>query len=143
MRLFVAADLTPEVRAALPTTGAPEKLHVTLVFLGSPAEVPVLDLSPPHAPLRVTDVIRLGRVVAAGLWDQTGAWTAYRAALAEALGVAQARPWRPHITLSRRRRFLEVEPVSFIPPGVTLYRSAGGRYEALARLLAPRPDAQA
>lgn len=136
MRLFVAADLPDAVRAALPCAGAREKLHVTLVFLGDREEPPGLALTPPRAELRVVGPARLGRVFAAGVEDPTGAWTEYQAALAAELGVVAARPWRPHITLSRKRRPDPVEPVTFVPPSVTLYESRGGRYAVLARLSA-------
>ncbi len=154
MRLFVALDLPEGV--VLPVPGAPwrpvppENQHVTLVFLGALEEPPALTEPPPAAPLALGEAIllppRRPRVLAVRLNDLTGAHTAYQARLAAALADAGAyvpedRPWLPHVTIGRTRERVhrdaelpEVEPLEFTPPSATLYRSAGGRYEALSRM---------
>lgn len=158
-RLFVALDLPAEVRAALPVPGAPwrpvapEKLHVTLEFLGSvadPGPVVATLAQPPAAPLAVAEAVllppRRPRVLAVRLEDSTGAITAFQARLAAALAAAgvhqaEARPWLPHVTIARTRERVrrgapvpDVESLTFTCPTMTLYRSAGGRYEPLAQL---------
>jgi 2'-5' RNA ligase len=149
VRLFVALDLLPHL--ALPVPGPPwrpvprEKQHVTLVFLGDVDAEPALALAPPAAPLRVDSCVHLPprrpRVLAVRLADPSGELTRYQAALAAALGHVEERPWLPHVTIGRTRERVrrgapvpEVEPVELVAPSATLYRSAGGRYEALARL---------
>jgi 2'-5' RNA ligase len=151
LRLFVALDLPAAVRfpaPAAPWRAVPrEKQHVTLVFLGDCDEPPALELAPPVAPLRVETCITLPprrpRVLAVRLADPTGALTAYQRVLAEALDHVEERPWLPHVTIGRTRERIrrdaplpEVEPVELVAPTATLYRSAGGRYEPLARLSA-------
>jgi 2'-5' RNA ligase len=147
LRLFVALDLPGAL--ALPEPPDPWRptrlQHVTLVFLGERAEVPVFEDAPPAAVLEVDEPIllppRRPRVLAVRLRDPSGALTAYQARLAEALGVIEDRPWLPHVTIGRTRERVsraaplpEVDPAAFTCPSATLYRSAGGRYEALVRL---------
>jgi 2'-5' RNA ligase len=146
VRLFVALDLPAAV--VLPTAEPPWRpvppgnQHVTLVFLGSLDEPPAFDDAPPAAPLVVEEAIvlppRRPRVLAVRLADPTGAHTEYQARLARALDRVEDRPWLPHVTIGRTRERVrarerpDVERVEFTPPSATLYRSAGGRYEALA-----------
>jgi 2'-5' RNA ligase len=151
VRLFVALDLPAEV--SFPEPRAPwraiprAKQHITLVFLGSVETPPPLELAPPAAPLTVAGCVllppRRPRVLAVRLADPTGALTRFQAELAAALGHVEERPWLPHVTIGRTRERVrrdapvpETERAEFVPPSVTLYRSAGGRYEPLARVLA-------
>jgi 2'-5' RNA ligase len=146
VRLFVALDLPDEV--TLPVPGEPwravprHQQHVTLVFIGSVEEAPPFADPPPAAPLVLREAIllppRRPRVLAVRCDDPTGAHTEYQARLARALDRVEDRPWLPHVTIGRTRERMgrdaalpEVEQVEFVPPSATLYRSAGGRYEAL------------
>jgi 2'-5' RNA ligase len=148
VRLFVALDLPEAV--AFPAPDAPwravprSKQHVTLVFLGAVDPDAIALPPPPAAPLLVDRAVllppRRPRVLAVALADPSGVLTRYQAALATALDRAEERPWLPHVTIGRTRERIgrgtplpDVEPVEFTAPSVTLYRSAGGRYEPLAR----------
>jgi 2'-5' RNA ligase len=84
--------------------------------------------------------------MAVQLGDPTGSSIAMQAALAAALQAAglyepEHRRWLPHVTIGRSRAPVarpvalpDVEPVEFLPPSVTVYRShPGSRYEALSR----------
>jgi 2'-5' RNA ligase len=153
VRLFVALDLPGGVVLPVPEAPwrpvPPENQHVTLVFLGSLAAPPELDEDPPSAPLVVEEAIllppRRPRVLAVRLADPTGAHTEYQARLAARLAAGgfyepEDRPWLPHVTIGRTRERVrresalpEVEPAELVPPSVTLYRSAGGRYEVVSR----------
>ena len=149
MRLFVALDLPEGI--AFPAPSEPwravprDKQHVTLVFIGSADAPPPFTLRPPSAPLVVDAPVllppRRPRVLAVRLSDPTGAFTAYQARLAQALDRVEDRPWLPHVTIGRTRERVprgaplpELERLEFVPPGATLYRSAGGRYEPLVTL---------
>jgi 2'-5' RNA ligase len=149
LRLFVALDLPADV--AFPAPDAPwravprSKQHVTLVFLGEADPDAIAVTPPPAAPLVVDGVVglppRRPRVLAVALADPSGALTRYQAALAAALDRAEDRAWLPHVTIGRTRERVRREaPVpavaaaSFVCPSATLYRSAGGRYEPLARI---------
>ncbi|MEA2123769.1 MAG: 2,3-cyclic 3-phosphodiesterase [Solirubrobacteraceae bacterium] len=147
MRLFVALDLPADISFPLPEPPwrpvPREKQHATLVFLGSVDAAPVFDAAPPAAPLVIDAPVllppRRPRVLAIRMTDPTGALTAYQARLARALGVVEERPWLPHVTIGRTRERVrgdaplpELEAVTFTCASATLYRSAGGRYEALA-----------
>jgi 2'-5' RNA ligase len=153
VRLFVALDLPADL--VLPVPEPPwrpvprDKQHVTLVFLGSVGAPPPVEEPPPAAPLVVEEPVllppRRPRVLAVRLADPTGAHTEYQARLAARLAAAgvhepEERPWLPHVTVGRTRERVRgdialpaVERAEFVSPGVTLYRSAGGRYEALSR----------
>ena len=135
MRLFAAADIPGAVRAPLAVWGAAcageiaglraipaERLHLTLVFLGSrdDEEAPVI-----------------GELVTACADGPV------EVSLGEPLWLS---PRRPHVTVARVRRGAGVRPgdvalprvpsPSFALEALTLYRSHPGpapRYEALAR----------
>ena len=167
IRAFVALDLPSDVRAALPVPSDPpwravsrESLHVTLAFLGGVGEEALSSVQEavrgavrPVGVLRCSRVLMLPsrrpRVLSVELEDPSGACVALQAAVAGALSAARVyeperRRWLPHVTIGRARGAVdrraplpEVEPVEFVPPSVTVYRShLGGRgparYEALA-----------
>ena len=127
-RLFVALDVPPEVRGelaalAVEMAGArwtpPERLHVTLRFLGdTPAErVPALEAalretkSPPLA-LRLDGLTafpsrRSPRLIAARIAPDADLADLQRQveAAAQDLGFEpEGRPFRPHVTLARLKR---------------------------------------
>jgi len=153
-RLFVALDLPPDVRAALPPPPDPWRpvdpgaLHLTLAFLGSqPAVEPVLaalpDAPPPAGALRTVRLRALPprrpRVLAVEFEDLDGACTALQATVAAALAAAgvyepEHRRWLPHVTVGRARGpvdgrapLADVPPLVFRPPALTLYESLLGR----------------
>jgi 2'-5' RNA ligase len=129
VRLFVALDVPPGVRAALATWAheavgederlrliAAESLHATLVFLGErpDAEVPRLAaavigaVDAPAPPLVVDGPIWLSprrpHVLAARLADLSGGVARIHAAVLEALGrEPDPRPLLPHVTVARVR----------------------------------------
>ena len=127
-------------------------LHVTLVFLGqTPAsDVPAVWGSVPdgvRAPsLTGAGLLALPRrrphVFALTLGEHDGGAATLQRGIAEALGVAERRPWLPHITLARVRKGHRVTRLADDPPrvdpfdatAVSLLRShPGSRYEVLER----------
>jgi hypothetical protein len=140
VRLF-AGVAVPPLDVAVPdgVRRVPEAgRHVTVFFLGERVDVPAL---PP---------VRAGRL-------RTGAPAWFGSALAlevedldgvlgevHAQGIAgwapERRPFRPHVTIGRlpravRRPALPAAPapVTWVVGELVLWRSAGGRYEPLAR----------
>lgn len=141
VRLFVAADLPDDVRAALaawrPSDGAlrpvaPEYLHVTLCFLGSVAESLVepvgaatVACAAPVGPLAVGGGLwlppRRPRVLAVALEDPEGRLGEVQAAVSSAMErVAgyrpEVRPFLPHVTVARVRRGEKAPRGELAPP---------------------------
>jgi 2'-5' RNA ligase len=140
VRLFAAAELPGEVRAALAGWGAAvgdprlrpvgeDSLHVTLVFLGeqpddAAARLGAAVVACAEGPVRagLGDPVWLspGRphVLAVGLTDPDGALGALRARAVAALGVAdERRPFLPHVTVARVRRGERIRPAhETLPP---------------------------
>lgn len=127
---------------------APDKLHLTLHFLGDvatariPELIAALEGPTPAFTLRLVtaEVWRQGAAVLApsappeelgALHDRIGA-TLQRLALP-----VEARRFRPHLTLARDARGAtppaNPEPIDWPVSAVRLVRSLGGRYEALAQ----------
>jgi len=162
-RLFLALWPSPEVRAALvahqslwqwpPAAAcvAPEKLHVTLHFLGDQPQASIaplqraLDTLPRAEPFVLEGwrptrwhggLAVLEPVPQAGL----APLSALHAALAEVLrqqGLpVEARPFRPHVTLARRAAGAtppeEVPLPRWPAQGVALVLSERGRYQVLS-----------
>jgi 2'-5' RNA ligase len=143
---------------------APEAVHVTLVFLGYKPEKEIPRIAelmrasvpggePPElAAMGVKPVPpRRPRLFALDLDDDGGRAVAVQAVLSEAfaaekLYVPEKRPFWPHLTLARVKRFAVAQPLEAPPPpsaawradAVTLYRSTllrqGARYDALERV---------
>jgi RNA 2',3'-cyclic 3'-phosphodiesterase len=172
MRLFAAVDLPDDVRHPLAAWGtacaevcpqlrpvAEERLHLTLVFLGSrPDEeaegFAALVAGCADGPVDVAlgDVLWLAprrpHVLTVALHDASGALAALQARVADALDVHEDRPFRPHVTVARVRKGARVRPSEVeLPPlpaassfgleALALYRSHLGprpRYEALSRV---------
>lgn len=134
LRVFIAIDLPDEVRAqlgafqrSLKETGArvswvaPEKIHLTLVFIGdlfaarvAPVAGAVDQAVRPGAPFAFAlegagyfGSARSPRVLWAGIPSPPEALMTLQARLAEAVaaqGIAlESRPFRPHVTLGRVR----------------------------------------
>ena len=175
MRLFAAADIPAAVRAPLASWGAAcadavpglraipeERLHLTLVFLGSRAdgeapEIGELVTACADGPVEVAlgEPLWLSprrpHVLTVAVADPSGRLAEMQARVSAALeaGVgheSERRRWRPHVTVARVRRGAGVRPgdvalprvpsPSFALEALTLYRSHSGpapRYEALAR----------
>ena len=171
MRLFAAADIPDDVRLPLAAWGAAcaevcgelrpvteERLHLTLVFLGSRPdeegeELGSLVVRCADGPVDVAlgDVLWLAprrpHVLTMALHDASGALAALQARVADALGVHEDRPFRPHVTVARVRKGAQIRPSEVkLPPApsgsfgleaLALYRSRLGpkpRYEALAKV---------
>ena len=121
----------------------------------SPAAVRSEPSTPPEAPpLRLLQSIALPprrpRVLAVELDDPTGALTALQARISTALQdtglyTPEPRHFLPHVTIARARgaiarehAYVDVEPLEFVVPAVTVYRSrtdpAGAVYEPLHRV---------
>ena len=171
MRLFVALELPEDVRTALWVWSAgldpaawrrvpPERLHVTLAFLGERPESDVAAVDEvlsrcaaaagPLA-LRCAGVVALPRrrprVVAVELSETGGGLAALQRAVSEGLvraGVfeAERRPFLAHVTVGRSRRHggggeetLGMPECDFAAPALTLFASrpgpGGPRYEPL------------
>lgn len=147
MRLFVAVDLPAAVRGALHDWAAslrdpalrliaPERLHVTLLFLGESEPVPLP--APGRAPqLAVARPRRTPRFLAVSLEDPTGRLAALQAAVVATAGrTPETRPFWPHVTVARPRgrgpgaprRELPAPPeLAFEGTALTLYRSRLGQ----------------
>ena len=159
LRLFVALDLPAPARAALaafrtaaadPAVWRPvpdEALHLTLAFLGHRPEtdvaaiVDVLRSAPMHAPrLALGPALALPpkrpRVLTAEVADPHGSLRALQRAVSDGLAARQlytpeARAYRPHATVARRRpdakagrgELPQPEPVEFRGEALTLYQS--------------------
>jgi 2'-5' RNA ligase len=176
VRLFAAADLPQDVRSALAGWGAAaadasaalrpvpaERLHLTLVFLGSRAGeeaegIGELVTACADGPVRAElgEVLWLSprrpHVLTVGLRDPAGRIGELQARVQDALvaGAGHAperRRYLPHVTVARVRRGARVRPgdvalpraptAAFALEALTLYRSHGGpspRYEPLARV---------
>jgi RNA 2',3'-cyclic 3'-phosphodiesterase len=174
VRLFVALELPDEVRGALVgwRSGAvhaldgvrllpPDRLHVTLCFLGSRSQHEVEPIAAACRVLVGASVreLRLGeavwlprrrpRALAVSIADPLGSLAAAQTALAAALVeggwyAPEERQFFGHATVARIGRGTRVPSellvptptLAFAPRRVTLYRSrlqrAGARYEALA-----------
>lgn len=132
-----AAD--PDVWRAV----APEALHVTLAFLGArpPEDVariaPVVEAESVAPRLALGGVLllppRRARVLTVEIHGPLGELQARVAAGLQAAGVytPEARPFRAHVTLARlrprarapREAHVELAPIAFSAPSVTLYES--------------------
>jgi 2'-5' RNA ligase len=176
VRLFAAADLPEGVREALADWGAAaagasaalrpvpaERLHLTLVFLGSRAAEEaerigelVTGCADGAVPAALGDVLWLSprrpHVLTVGLRDPTGRIGELQGRVQDALVAgagheAERRRYLPHVTVARVRRGTRLSPgdlalpevprAAFALEALTLYRSNLGpspRYEALARV---------
>lgn len=152
LRLFVALELPPAARAALPSPGtgwrvmSSEALHATLAFLGwRPAGDVSVVAAAVEGALRPVGELALGRalllppraprVMAVELSDPSEELVSLQGAVSEALSLAgvytpERRAYLPHVTIGRARERVrrdapvpEVEPVAFRPETVVVYRS--------------------
>lgn len=168
-RLFLALWPDAAVRAALAEVQAavlpagvravaPEKLHLTLAFLGNPTaaargclERRLAGVAPQPFTLRLdtvdwwprAGVVWIGpRVVPAALLDLQAACAAHAAACGIAL---ERRPFRPHVTLARRgrspRRAAAWTPVEWTVGRLYLVESTTGPGGGAYRLRAAWPPA--
>lgn len=144
MRLFFAIELPAEVRAALARLRGddddyrwadPSAMHVTLAFLGEQPEAAVARLEQigaSAASASAVAALRLGeagsfgprnapRVLWLGLSGDVAALAALHAHLSDGLRrdgfPVEERPFRPHITLARRRETARSRP-PWPPPRV-------------------------
>ncbi len=182
VRLFLALELPERARRALVTwrsravgellglrAVAPERLHVTLCFLGwrAAGEVEAIGAAcraldaqaVPHT-CSLADAIwlptRRPRVLAVGLNDPDGLLAGVQSALFAALQTGgwytpEERPFRAHVTVARVMRGARAPRMALVPvPALafdwsvlTLYRSrlgpGGVTYEALVRVDLPVP----
>jgi 2'-5' RNA ligase len=177
VRLFVALELPGDVRAALAAWGAraaaadpalravgEDALHLTLAFLGERGEDDVEPLrrvvracAAPVAALSLGEGLWLAprrpQVLTVAVEDGDGALARVQAAVVRALAAAvgfeaEARLFRPHVTVARvrrgerpRRSRVPAMPATstFAGEALSLMRSRLGRgparYEALERVL--------
>jgi 2'-5' RNA ligase len=153
LRLFVALDLPPAVREALPAPGEGwravprESLHVTLAFLGArdaaePVVEAVREAMRPITALALDSAVllppRRPRVMAVRL---AGDMADLQSAVASALDAVEKRAFLPHVTIGRARErpslaLPAVPRIAFTAPSVSVYRShlspKGAGYEPLA-----------
>lgn len=169
MSFFVALDLPPHVKAVIAqktadfhTTRAswvrPEKLHVTLVFLGNPVVAPAAAqleaIAARHHPFQLQlqaagtfETARAASVLWLGVGGALDALQALHATAAEVLAPFQrdAGPplahYVPHVTLARAKvadafsaslaalQHQHTEP--FLIDAITLFESRHDRYQAL------------
>ncbi|MFC4063759.1 RNA 2',3'-cyclic phosphodiesterase [Actinoplanes subglobosus] len=142
-RLFVAVfpseEAVDHLCRVLPSSAArrPEKWHVTLAFLGDvpdpdvPLVTDALAAVPPPGPitLRLAGAGRFGSVTWAGVHGDLERLTTFREdirhALAEAGFPIDARPFRPHFTISYRYdRRLTTTLESYSGPSWTVHEFA-------------------
>lgn len=111
MRLFVAvrpsADALAHLARALGCAPSP-RWHVTLAFLGEAADggalaSPLASVAAAAAPLQLqlAGGGRFGRAVWVGVHGDVAALSGLAGAVAAACGVADDRPYVPHLTVSR------------------------------------------
>ncbi len=139
MRLFVAVNFSPEIKAALmgaiddlrrQSTGGnftrADNLHLTLAFIGETldlrgARAALAAVSAPPFVLTLNGAGRFGDLYWAGL-EKSAALTALAASMQQALrdrGFAiEKRPFKPHITLARQLR--SEGPVSLKVPRLSM-----------------------
>jgi 2'-5' RNA ligase len=140
VRLFVAIDFPDPVRASLVALleglrphlprpvrlSAPERMHLTLAFLGEVDDARQPDLQArlaasvaPHPPLRL-QLVDGGRFDGSVLWVGVGGeldglqrLAASVADAARSSGVeVERRPYRPHVTLARARPATDLRPLA-------------------------------
>lgn len=175
MSAFVAIDLSAsarlEAQALIDTVRPrfeakwlpPEKLHVTVHFLGNPDAARIADLIPHidalasrHRPFELGlrgagtfITARAPSVLWLGIEGDVDALRALHVDAARALGAHEVRDYRPHLTLARAHTDGFFEPLKdelrdftgtrFTVDGLALYESTHHRYHVLHR--APLPPA--
>jgi 2'-5' RNA ligase len=153
LRLFVALELPPEVRAALVSFRdaagdpdvwrplAPEAIHLTLAFLGSRPEEEVETIGKvlrsaagPAPRLALTDALllppRRARVLCASLADLDGTLAELQSRVSDGLEAAgvytpEKRPFRAHATVARiRPRARPPRAVTVVPQPLEFHGEA-------------------
>lgn len=177
MRLFLGLPIPPELAQALNRLtqaielpkgrpGAPENLHLTLVFLGEVAEPKLPPIERELSKLNIAafqlKLTSLNTFPRAGVLfaevEPTRPLLQLQAKAAAAMVrcgfTPEAHPYHPHITLARFHGTLRLSqsqhtlppslPCSFIADTVNLYRSnltpTGSHYEILAQKKATKPN---